>query len=100
MLPAAPGWSPPRRLAEFLDTGEPVVYIGFGSMPGPDPGRLAAAILAAARQSGVRAVVASPSPELPRPPPAGRFPLVPDAPPGWLFPPGPATHPHPLTSPT
>ncbi len=86
MLPAAPGWSPPRRLAEFLDTGEPVVYIGFGSMPGPDPGRLAAAILAAASQSGVRAVVASRSPELRRLLPAGRFLVIRDAPHDWLFP--------------
>src|SRR5260370_20553662 len=86
MLPAAPGWSPPRRLAEFLDPGEPVVYIGFGSMPGPDPGRLAAAILAAASQSGVRAVVASRSPELRRLLPAGRFLVIRDAPHDWLFP--------------
>ncbi len=85
MLPAAPGWSPPRRLAEFLDTGEPVVYIGFGSMPGPDPERLAAAILAAAGQSGVRAVVASRSPELRRLLPAARFLVIRDAPHDWLL---------------
>lgn len=86
MLPAAPHWSPPRRLAGFLDNGEPVVYIGFGSMPGPDPGRMAAAILAAAGRSGVRAVVASVSPELRRLLPADRFLVIRHAPHDWLFP--------------
>ena len=86
MLPAAPGWSPPRRLAEFLEVGERVVYIGFGSMPVPDPGRLAGAILAAADWSGVRAVVASLSPELRRLLPAGRFLAIRHAPHDWLFP--------------
>jgi sterol 3beta-glucosyltransferase len=82
LLPAAPGWSPPRRLAEFLGTGEPTVYLGFGSMPGPDPERLAAALMAAVR----RAVVASSSLALRRLLPAGRFLVIRQAPHDWLFP--------------
>jgi sterol 3beta-glucosyltransferase len=85
-LPAAPGWSPPRRLADFTEGGSPVVYLGFGSMPGPDPERLAAALVAATAQVGARAVVASPSPELRRLLPSGRFLLIRDAPHDWLFP--------------
>ena len=85
-LPAPAGWSPPRRLAEFVETGEPAVYIGFGSMPGPDPGRLAAAIMTAAGQAGVRAVVASLSPALRRLLPADRFLVIRQAPHDWLFP--------------
>jgi sterol 3beta-glucosyltransferase len=87
-LPGAPGWSPPPRLAEFVAGGtrEPVVYLGFGSMPGPDPARLAAAITAAADRTGVRAVVASPSPALRRLLPAGRFLVIRQAPHDWLFP--------------
>lgn len=86
MLPAAPHWSPPRRLSGFLDGGGPVVYVGFGSMPSPDPEHLATAIRAAADQCGVRAVMASEIPELRRLLPAGRFLLIRHAPHDWLFP--------------
>jgi sterol 3beta-glucosyltransferase len=82
LLPAAPGWPPPRRLAEFVDTGEPAVYLGFGSMPGPDPERLAAALTAAVR----RAVVASSSLALRRLLPPRRFLVIRQAPHDWLFP--------------
>jgi sterol 3beta-glucosyltransferase len=85
-LPSGPGWAPPRRLAEFLDAPEPVVYLGFGSMPGPDPRRLADAIVAAARQAGVRVLVSSISPDLRRLLPAGRFLVIRHAPHDWLFP--------------
>jgi sterol 3beta-glucosyltransferase len=94
VLPAAPAWAPPRqrpepapprRLAEFLEAGEPAVYFGFGSMPGPDPERLAAGLTAAV-PAGVRAVVASPSPALRRLLPAGRFLVIREAPHDWLFP--------------
>ena len=81
-LPAAPGWSPPARIRAFLEAGEPVIYLGFGSMPGPDPRLLAAAL----SQTGVRAVVASPSPELRRLLPSGRFLVIRQAPHDWLFP--------------
>jgi sterol 3beta-glucosyltransferase len=86
LLRSAPGWSPPRRLAEFVEAGQPVVYLGFGSMPDLDPGRLAAAVMTAADQTGVRAVVASPSPALRRLLPAGRFLVIRQAPHDWLFP--------------
>ncbi len=69
-----PGWTPPRRLAEFLEAGEPVVYLGFGSMPGPDPerpGRRAAAPRPG--RDEFRAVVASPEPRTA--PPAARGPV-------------------------
>ena len=86
LLPSAPGWTPPRRLAEFLEAGEPVVYLGFGSMPGPDPEGLSAALRTAAGRHGFRAVVASPSPALRRLLPAGRFLVIRQAPHDWLFP--------------
>ena len=50
--PALPG-----DLTEFLGAGEPPVFIGFGSMSGPDPAATTATVLAAARRAGVRAVV-------------------------------------------
>lgn len=85
-LPSASSWSPTRRLAEFLDADEPVVYLGFGSMPGPDPERLAAALQTAAGRHPFRAVVASASPALRRLLPAGRFLVIRQAPHDWLFP--------------
>lgn len=33
-LPTPTDWQPPAGLAEFLDDGEPPVYVGFGSMGG------------------------------------------------------------------
>jgi sterol 3beta-glucosyltransferase len=86
MRPAEHDGSPPRRLTEFVERGDPVVYIGFGSMPGPDPERLAAAMIAATDQSGTRAVVTSLSPVLRRLLPASRFLILRNAPHGWLFP--------------
>ncbi len=85
-LPAEPGWSPPRRLAEFLGRGDPVVYLGFGSMPTPQAERLAAAMVMAISQAGARAVVTSLSPELRRLLPASRFLVIKSAPHDWLFP--------------
>lgn len=85
-LPAEPGWSAPRRLAEFLGHGDPVVYLGFGSMPTPEAERLAAAMVMAISQAGARAVVNSLSPELRRLLPASRFLVIRSAPHDWLFP--------------
>jgi sterol 3beta-glucosyltransferase len=86
LLPAPDSWSPPRRLAAFLEAGGPVVYVGFGSMPGLDAGRLAASVTAAAEDNDVRVVVASLDPALRRLLPAGRFLVIRNAPHDWLFP--------------
>jgi sterol 3beta-glucosyltransferase len=85
-LPADPGWTPPRRLAEFLDAGEPPVYLGFGSMPADDPGKLADAIETAASLTGARFIVSSLSPELRRRLTSGRMLVIRNAPHDWLFP--------------
>jgi len=61
-----PAWDPPRRLASFLDAGDPPVYLGFGSMPIDSPVTLAQAVTAAARQTGARFIVGSLNPELTR----------------------------------
>lgn len=46
-------------LAEFLDRGEPPVFVGFGSMSGPDPAATTHVVLDAVRQAGRRAVIAT-----------------------------------------
>ncbi|MDM0110832.1 glycosyltransferase [Variovorax sp. J22R133] len=42
-----PQWSPPPELEAFLASGEPPVYVGFGSMAGLDPHRTTEALIAA-----------------------------------------------------
>jgi sterol 3beta-glucosyltransferase len=86
LLPAPEGWSPPRRLAAFLEAGGPVVYVGFGSMPSLDPARLAASIVTAAGDNEVRVVVASLDPALRRLLPSDRCLVIRNAPHHWLFP--------------
>lgn len=59
-LPTPDGWRPPADLAAFLDAdGPPVASVGFGSMVGADPARLADLVRGAARDAGVRAVLLS-----------------------------------------
>lgn len=50
-------WQPPSDLMKFLETGDPPVYIGFGSMSGSDPEALADLVLEALKKSGQRGVL-------------------------------------------
>jgi sterol 3beta-glucosyltransferase len=50
-------WTPPAELTRFLADGEKPVFVGFGSVKGTDPAGTGAAVLAAVRAAGVRAVV-------------------------------------------
>jgi sterol 3beta-glucosyltransferase len=50
-------WDPPRSLTEFLSSGEPPVYFGFGSIFGRDPKHATQIILEAVRRTGVRAIL-------------------------------------------
>ena len=52
-------WQPPEQWEEFLDTDEPVVYVGFGSMAGNQPDWLGSIVLEALKLAKVRAVIAS-----------------------------------------
>ncbi|WP_331739373.1 glycosyltransferase [Streptomyces sp. NBC_01187] len=54
-----PGWEPPPRLRDFLASGPPPVYVGFGSMSPHDPDRLGRLVAHALRLAGVRGVVQS-----------------------------------------
>ncbi|MEU4745099.1 glycosyltransferase [Actinosynnema sp. NPDC023658] len=49
----------PPALTDFLDAGEPPVYLGFGSMRDPDPSAATDLLLTAARRVGRRAVLLS-----------------------------------------
>jgi sterol 3beta-glucosyltransferase len=56
-LDASPGWAPQRELVDFLQSGERPIYVGFGSMSSRDPEATARTVLAAIRDTGVRAIV-------------------------------------------
>ena len=50
-------WTPPQDLVEFMDAGEPPVYIGFGSMAGRSPEELSRLIVEALARCGRRGVL-------------------------------------------
>ena len=54
-----PDWQPSEALKAFLDAGEPPVFIGFGSMPVPEPQETSRLILDALKQSGKRGILHS-----------------------------------------
>jgi sterol 3beta-glucosyltransferase len=59
LLDAAPDWTPPADLVDFLQAGSPPVYIGFGSMGSDDPTATADLILQALDRTGQRAILQS-----------------------------------------
>ena len=52
-------WEPSTELKTFLDAGEPPVYVGFGSMAGKNPQRLASIVVDALQQANVRGIIAT-----------------------------------------
>lgn len=56
-LDLASSFKPPESLATFLDTGEPPIYIGFGSIVVDDPDKFTSLIFEAVKKAGVRALV-------------------------------------------
>jgi len=53
----APKYQPESALEQFLASGPPPIYIGFGSIVIDDPEKLTATILDAVRATGTRAIV-------------------------------------------
>ncbi len=51
------GWQPATSLTNFLDAGDPPVFIGFGSMPVKNSQRTTSIILKSLRQTGQRAIL-------------------------------------------
>lgn len=85
-----PDYVPPEDLASFLETGPAPIYLGFGSMPSRNPGKLTETLVAALEQTGQRAVLATgwgglSAKDLPRSV-SGRIFLLEKAPHSWLFP--------------
>jgi sterol 3beta-glucosyltransferase len=52
-------WQPPSDLVAFLEAGETPVYVGFGSMAGRKPERMANIVVEALQKANLRGVIAS-----------------------------------------
>lgn len=87
-LDTSESWQPPADLVDFLDGGPAPVYIGFGSMPDPNPAHTAEMIVEAIGQTKHRAVVAAgwAGIELGRELGGDRLFAITEAPHDWLFP--------------
>ena len=53
----SPTYQPTQELVEFLSSGPPPVYFGFGSIVVDDPAELTAIVLKAIETTGVRAII-------------------------------------------
>jgi sterol 3beta-glucosyltransferase len=53
-----PDWQPPADLVDFLESGPPPIYIGFGSLKSRGAEKAGRIVLDALRQSGHRGVIA------------------------------------------
>lgn len=51
------GWQPSDALLRFLDAGDPPVFVGFGSMPVPDPAAATTVIVEALQRGGRRGIL-------------------------------------------
>ncbi len=85
-LDTSPDWQPPPRLADFLASGAPPVYVGFGSMTGRDPEELARIAVDAVRGARQRAVMVTGWGGLGEADLGDDVLVLPDAPHDWLFP--------------
>lgn len=53
------GWQPPDDLLAFLESGEAPVYVGFGSMAGRNPKRVAKLVVEALQKANARGILAT-----------------------------------------
>ncbi len=51
-------WTPSRELVEFISSGEPPIYLGFGSLPHRNPDLITQTLVEGVLASGNRAVLA------------------------------------------
>ena len=56
-LDLATNYTPPEDLIQFLKSGDPPIYIGFGSIAGHDSRRILSIVIDALKQTQYRAVL-------------------------------------------
>ena len=79
-------WEPPAALLDFLESGPPPVFVGFGSMTGRHMGEVTRLVLAALARSGERGLLLSGWGGLGREDLPERVHVIDSAPFAWLFP--------------
>jgi len=85
-LERASAWEPPADLVDFLNAGEPPVYVGFGSVSARDPERTTHIVVEALKRVRCRALLATGWGGLvPGELPDNMF-QIKEAPHDWLFP--------------
>lgn len=72
-------WAPTESLGSFIESGDPPVYVGFGSMVPKDPAATDRIVRAALRAAGLRGVLTTGEPD-------EDMYVVGDVPHSWLFP--------------
>jgi sterol 3beta-glucosyltransferase len=85
-LEPGPEWQPPPALATFLESGPPPVYVGFGSMVGPNPAETTRLVMDALTRAGERGILATGWGGLRAMESSGRMYVLDDVPHEWLFP--------------
>jgi len=85
-LDAAPNWTPPSALMDFLQAGSPPVYIGFGSMGNRNPQGITDLVLQALAKTQQRAILLSGWGGLRKDSLPDSVYLVDSVPHAWLFP--------------
>ena len=79
-------WQPPSALLDFLQSGSPPVYIGFGSMSNRDPEQTADVVIQALAQINQRAILLSGWGGLQKTNIPGSIFIIDSIPHSWLFP--------------
>ncbi|TQL49488.1 glycosyltransferase [Ornithinicoccus hortensis] len=85
-LPPDDSWVPPAELVDFLEAGEPPIYLGFGSMMSRDPRATTEIMLEALARTGRRGLIHSGWTGLATGDLPDTVALVGDVPHEWLFP--------------
>jgi sterol 3beta-glucosyltransferase len=79
-------WQPPAALVDFLRSGAPPVYIGFGSMSNQNPEQTADLVIQALAQTNQRAILLSGWGGLQKADVPGSIFMIDSVPHSWLFP--------------
>jgi sterol 3beta-glucosyltransferase len=82
----ASDWTPPADLVEFLQSGAPPVYIGFGSMGSRNPEETADLVLQAVARTGQRAILQAGWGGLSKADVPDNILMINSVPHNWLFP--------------
>lgn len=85
-LERAPHWRPPAELGDFLGSGSPPVYVGFGSLPSSNPEETTELVTSALARAGCRGVLQRGWGGLTRGALSDDVCVVDDVPHSWLFP--------------